>query len=110
MFGLGVTEIIIIAVILLLLFGAKRLPDIGAGLGQTVRELGKIKKDLSKDKKSDKNAEVSEESEPESTSLEGKVGDSLQKKVTDKMLGQVPGIKQAKQVKDKADRIKKIIS
>ena len=110
MFGLGVTEIIIIAVILLLLFGAKRLPDIGAGLGQTVGELGKIKKDLSKGKKSEKNAEVSEESEPGSESLEGKVADSLQKKVTDKMLGQVPGIKQAKQVKDKAEIIKKIVS
>jgi len=34
----------------------------------------------------------------------------LTKQVTDKILGQVPGIKQVKQFKDKADKIKKIVS
>ena len=39
MFGLGVPEIIVIGIIILLIFGAKRLPSIGEGLGKTVKEL-----------------------------------------------------------------------
>lgn len=37
MFGLGLPELIIILVIVLIVFGAKRLPDIGAGIGQGIR-------------------------------------------------------------------------
>lgn len=44
MFGLGGTELIIIAVIVFLIFGAKRLPDIGKGLGGAIREFRKVKK------------------------------------------------------------------
>lgn len=110
MFGLGVPEILIIAVIILLLFGAKRLPGIGAGIGQTVKEIGKIKKEMSGAKKPSPETEAKEAAEDESPSLEGKVAGSLQKKVTDKVLGQVPGIRQARQIKDKADKIKKIVS
>ena len=110
MFGLGVAEIIIIALIILFIFGAKRLPDIGSGLGQTVREIGKIKKDLTNDKKSLQKAEESTDSEPETGSVEGKVIDSIQNKVSDKILGQIPGVKQAKDIKAKADKIKKIVS
>jgi len=35
--GLGIPELLIILVILLLLFGARRLPDLAKGLGQSVR-------------------------------------------------------------------------
>ena len=37
MFGLGMQELIVILVIVLLLFGAKRLPEAGAGLGKAIR-------------------------------------------------------------------------
>lgn len=40
-FGLGLTELIIILAIVLLIFGPKKLPDLGKALGQTVRELRK---------------------------------------------------------------------
>ncbi|MBE9582586.1 MAG: twin-arginine translocase TatA/TatE family subunit [Proteobacteria bacterium] len=112
MFGLGVPEILIIAVIILLIFGAKRLPSIGSGLGQTVKEIKNIKKEMNDDKESVKKKQIegSEDSAPEGKSLEGKIVDSLQKKVTDKIIGQVPGIRQAKQLKDKADKIKKLVS
>lgn len=112
MFGLGVPEIIIIALIILLIFGVKRLPSIGTGLGQTVKEIRNIKKEMREDKESEKKKEIegSGDSASDSKSLEGNLVDSLQKKVTDKVIGQVPGIKQAKQFKDKADKIKKIVS
>lgn len=41
MFGLGTTELVLILVIILVLFGAGRLPQIGEGLGKAVRELSK---------------------------------------------------------------------
>ena len=36
--GIGTTELIIVAVILLILFGGKKLPELGKGLGDSIRE------------------------------------------------------------------------
>lgn len=41
MLGLGSTELIIIFVIIVFLFGAKRLPDLATGLGQGIRSFKK---------------------------------------------------------------------
>jgi sec-independent protein translocase protein TatA len=38
MFGLGVQELILIFVIIMVLFGAKKLPEMGRGLGKGIRE------------------------------------------------------------------------
>lgn len=110
MFGLGLPELIIIALIILLFFGAKRLPGIGTGLGKTLKEVRSIKKEMREDGKPAKKREGDEDSASESKSLEGKLAESLQEKLTDKVIEHVPGIKQAKQIKDKADKIKKIVS
>lgn len=40
--SLGITELIIIALLLLVLFGSKKLPEFGRGLGQAVKELKKV--------------------------------------------------------------------
>jgi sec-independent protein translocase protein TatA len=37
MFGLGATELLIILVIILIMFGAGKLPEIGEGLGRGIR-------------------------------------------------------------------------
>jgi sec-independent protein translocase protein TatA len=39
MFGLGVNELIIILVIVLLLFGGKKLPELSRSMAEGVREL-----------------------------------------------------------------------
>jgi sec-independent protein translocase protein TatA len=41
MFGLGTRELIIIAIILVLLFGAKKIPDLAKGIGEAIRQLRK---------------------------------------------------------------------
>jgi sec-independent protein translocase protein TatA len=41
MFGLGATELIIILVIVIILFGASRLPEIGKGIGEAIKNFKK---------------------------------------------------------------------
>ena len=50
-FGLGPTEIIIILGIALLLFGAKRLPEIGSSLGNAIKAFRKTQSDDSTSEK-----------------------------------------------------------
>lgn len=37
MFGLGMPELIVILVIVIIIFGASRLPQLGEGLGKAIR-------------------------------------------------------------------------
>ncbi|MBO6002164.1 MAG: twin-arginine translocase TatA/TatE family subunit [Desulfovibrio sp.] len=37
MFGIGTHELLIILLVVLVIFGAKRLPEIGSGLGRAIR-------------------------------------------------------------------------
>ena len=46
MFGLGGGEIILILFIILLLFGAKKLPELAKGLGKGINEFKKASNDL----------------------------------------------------------------
>jgi len=39
--SIGTTELIIVAIILLLLFGGKKLPELGKGIGDAIREFRK---------------------------------------------------------------------
>jgi sec-independent protein translocase protein TatA len=41
MFGLGIAELIIILVIVVVIFGAGRLPELGEGLGRGIRNFRK---------------------------------------------------------------------
>ena len=55
MFGLGWQELLIILVVVLLLFGAKRLPEIAQGMGKGIREFKKAVKDTQDEIKSSVN-------------------------------------------------------
>jgi sec-independent protein translocase protein TatA len=55
MFGLGMPELIVILVIVVIIFGAGKLPEIGAGLGKGIKNFKKAtreeeKKQLDQDK------------------------------------------------------------
>jgi len=41
MFGLGIGELLVILVIVLIIFGARKLPEIGEGLGRGIRNFRK---------------------------------------------------------------------
>ena len=45
MFGLGMPELLVILVIILIIFGAGKLPQIGAGLGKGIRNFKKATKE-----------------------------------------------------------------
>jgi sec-independent protein translocase protein TatA len=49
MFGLGYQELLLILLIVLILFGAQRLPDLARSLGSSVKEFKKGVNEISKD-------------------------------------------------------------
>jgi sec-independent protein translocase protein TatA len=97
MFGLGTPELIVIGVIVLILFGAKRIPDIGKGLGGAIREFRDARKEMSSD-----TAKQEKKEEPKQEA-------SLESKLAQKVVNQVPGVKQVMDVKDKVDKIKELM-
>ena len=49
MFNLGAPEIILIILVFLILFGAKKIPELAQGLGKGIREFKKSVKDIEED-------------------------------------------------------------
>jgi len=97
MFGLGTPELIVIGVIVFLIFGAKRIPEIGKGLGGAIKEFRDARKEISKDTPKQEKKE------------EPKQHASLESKLAEKVVNQVPGVKQVMDVKDKVDKVKDLI-
>ena len=91
MFGLGFQEFLIIFLILLVLFGAKRFPEIGTGLGRTVKEIRKIRGDRRADK------------EKKQQDQKGNIVSEIKQEIND-----LPGLKEAREVKETADAIKNV--
>ncbi len=61
MFGnLGVGEILLIFLVILVLFGAKKIPDLAQGLGKGMKEFKKAIKDVEEDIKSETNEKKTE--------------------------------------------------
>ncbi len=66
MFGLGTPEIILIIVVVLVLFGAKKIPELMQGIGKGVKEFKKATSDIEKDiTEAGKNTEVKTEKKSE---------------------------------------------
>jgi len=95
MFGLGLPEILVILVIFFVLFGAKRLPQIGEGLGKTVKELRKIRGEKKTEKETVKGKEDGDQ--------KGNVISDLKKEVEE-----IPGLKEVRELKKTADQVKNI--
>jgi len=59
MFGLGIQELLVILVIVLVIFGPSKLPQIGSGLGKAIRD---FKKGVSGDDAEESSKEAKKES------------------------------------------------
>ena len=46
MFGPGMPELIVIMLVFLILFGARRLPETGSGIGETIRNFRKADREI----------------------------------------------------------------
>jgi sec-independent protein translocase protein TatA len=49
MFGLGTPEIILIIIVILVLFGSKKIPEFMQGIGKGIREFKKAASDVEKE-------------------------------------------------------------
>ena len=56
MMGLGVTELVIILIIIIVLFGASRLPQIGRGLGEGISNFKRSMKSGQEGEKKESNS------------------------------------------------------
>ena len=71
-FGLGGPELLLILAVVLLLFGAKKLPELAKGLGRSVKEFKKASNEVEEEEQAAKPAPApvtnAEAKKPESTS------------------------------------------
>lgn len=76
-FSLGPTEMIFVMVVLLLIFGAKRLPELGSGLGKGIREFKRSMREINSEieRTGDTNEQIAAPRRPSVTSpTEGESG------------------------------------
>jgi len=96
MFGLGLPEMLVIGIIILLIFGAKRLPEIGKGLGKTAKEIKDISRDMEKGKEKKQKGGDEEAESPEKAEGQETLLDDIK-----------PVAKDIKEIKKKADTLRK---
>ena len=102
MLGLGMQELLVILIVVLFIFGAKRLPEIGSAFGKSLREFKKATK-REKDEVSTwiKSPGQSEEGAHSAASAREHKDDPLRRE-----LDNLPGVKEVQEIKETASRIK----
>ncbi|SDB26210.1 sec-independent protein translocase protein TatA [Desulfonatronum thiosulfatophilum] len=68
MFGIGMTELIVVLVIILVIFGANKLPEIGSGMGRAIKNFKKATTEPEEIEVSSKDKEPAESKETKGSS------------------------------------------
>jgi sec-independent protein translocase protein TatA len=76
MFGLSAWELLIVFLAILLLFGAKRLPEIGSSLGKGIREFKGSIKEIENDVRDEIESPKNENETPSTSRDPASVGNS----------------------------------
>jgi sec-independent protein translocase protein TatA len=101
-FGLGMQELLVIFIIVLFIFGGKRLPEIGSAFGKSLREFKKATR-REKDEVSTWIKPPARGDEPDQAAKStNERGDHTLKG----QLENLPGMKEAQEIKETASKIK----
>lgn len=99
MFSLGAPELLVILIIVLILFGGKRLPEIGRALGKSIREF-KGATGADRDEISTWVKEGTNQPSPDPSS------DESDEEVLQEGMENIPGVREAQEIKKTASKIK----
>jgi len=102
MFGFGATELLVIAIIVFLVFGAKRLPQLG-------RSLGRVRQEFSEGKEE---ALQSQEQTEEGQKDQSGQDDPLTAELKNQLISRLPGVGRITRIKrtvEKASQVAKAI-
>ncbi|UFJ40965.1 twin-arginine translocase TatA/TatE family subunit [Brevibacillus humidisoli] len=92
MSSIGISGVILILILALVLFGPKKLPELGRAVGHTLKEFKNATRGLTKDDDDDderkrpvQQAVITEKTDPEQEKLEQEIRERVQAEIREKM-------------------------
>jgi sec-independent protein translocase protein TatA len=101
-FGLGMQELLVIFIVVLFIFGAKRLPEIGGAFGKSLRELKKA----TKKEEDEVSSWIKSPTEGERGGQASEGAREQEENVVKRRIENLPGVKEAQEIKETASKIK----
>ncbi len=102
MFGLGHTELLIILLVVVVLFGAKRLPEIGKALGRIGHEYRSGQNSAQPQADGDKTQAAAQKAKTEDD------GFDIEAEIKNQLVSRMPGVGQLNRLKRTAEMVGKV--
>jgi|GEM_PF-440207 len=104
MFGLGHTELLLILLVVVFIFGAKRLPEIGRALGRVQDEFKEGKRQAMGE--SPPAAQNGSEKDPEAAGEDEESG--LERELKNQLVSRLPGVGRLNRIKKAAEVVSRV--